>query len=402
MAEANVVVTLTDPDKYRSATTSPYGFAATKINLYRYATEAAARADTNGSGGALVATFTLVATTTEPSDPNIAGPYRYGTYDASQVASTWYRYLLTDDSSASPLSEPWDADNRPSWALRDILFEVGDMMGQSVLKGTAATNVTANLVICTSLFKSAARDARFYENWWLGCSYDAGGAGGAPEGEEALVASVDTSTGTATLDRDLSAAVTASDIVLLSAYMRPSAMVRAINRARERMKMIVTHDIALTRHENRYPVPYGVRAEADVFDVLGVFVDGATNSNRQEEFRLDYRVEFDGYQGWILLDEYPGISNVARLRLERSYRDVEGNLTAMGDTTMAPIEWMRPVGALACVEALLEDDPTEATFQQMRDRFEREAMRASAMYAPQITRRMRKRQPQLSGPRWAP
>lgn len=402
MAEANVVVPVPDPDKLMSATYSPYGFAATKLKVYRYTTEALARAATSASpGGTLVATFTLVDSDTAPSDPDIAGPFRYGVYDSSMAAGSWYAYFFEDSggSNRSPMSSPWEGDNAPTWALRDVILEVGSVMGDSILKGTCATNATANLVICESIFKSTVRDARMYEKWWLLCSYDADGAAAAPEGEEALIDTVNTTTGTATLERSLTAAVTASDLILISAYLQPSSLIRAINRARERMKQVVVHDIPLDKTRNKYPVPFGVRTEADVIDVRGVVVDKA-GSDMEWEFEMDYRIEFDGRQGWLYIDEFPGASNVARLRMERSYRDIEGDLLVMGDTTTAPIEWLRPVAAYAAAEALLEQDPEVPEFQNMLSRFREEVGRASGANAPRIVRRVKTNSAQHIGPRF--
>ena len=104
-----------------SATTSQYAFAAASIKLYRYTSEALARAATAlVPGGSLVTTFTLVASTTAPEDPDIAGPYRFGYYDASQGSGSWYRYFFQDagGTNKSPMSDPWEADNRPSWVDR--------------------------------------------------------------------------------------------------------------------------------------------------------------------------------------------------------------------------------------------------------------------------------------------
>lgn len=399
MSAANVFVSVADPDRLIAGDSPLAHFVAAKIQLYRYTSESNARADTSGT---LVTTFSLVASTTAAADPNISGPYRFGVYDSSQSASSWYRYRFADSGLAnfSQLSDPWQADNRDQWALRDILFEIGDLMGQSIKKGTAATNATVSAVKCAGLFASTLQDARLYEGWWLLCSQDAAGAGAAPEGEEALIASVDTATGIATLDRDLTAAVTANDIVLISSYLQPSSLIRAVNQARERMKVVVSQDIAITKRENRYPAPMGVKSEAQILDIRGVVVDAATNSNREDEFELDYRFEWDGIQGWIYLDEYEGITNVMRVRIERSYRDLEGDLSLMSDTTSAPIEWMRPVGAYMAAMRLREEEPEDQTIAAMVDRFDSEAKLASGTYAPQIIRRVRKKRLQMAGPTW--
>lgn len=402
MAEANVVVSVLDPDKLMSATYSPYGFAATKLKLYRYTSEALARAATSASpGGTLVTTFALVASDTPPSDPDIAGPFRYGIYDSSMAAGSWYTYFFEDaaGSSRSPMSTPWEGDNQPSWALRDILVEVGSVMGDSILKGVCGTNATASDVICEPLFKSTVRDARMYEQWWLLCSYNADSEGAAPEGEEALIASVNTTTGTATLERALTAAVTANDLVLISAYLQPSSLIKAINRARERMKLVVTHDIPLEKTRNKYPAPFGVRTEADVLDVRGVVVDKA-GSDMEWEFEMAYRIEFDGRQGWLYIDEYPGLSSVARVRMERSYRDIEGDMLTMASTTSAPIEWLRAVAAFAAAEALLEQDPEVPEFRDMVNRLREDADRATGANAPQIVRRVKANTVQPIGPRF--
>lgn len=405
MAEANVIVTVPDPDKLMSATTSPYGFAAASIKLYRYTSEALARAATSASpGGTLVTTFTLVATTTQPEDPDIAGPWRFGYYDASQGSGSWYRYFLQDagGSNLSPMSTPWEADNRPSWALRDLLYEIGQVLGNSIMKGTAASNASADKVDCDALFKTAFQSADFFEGWWVLCSYDAGASAAAPEGEEARIDSVDIATGIATLEYALTAAVTTSDLILVSAFLQPSAMIRAINRARERMTALVWQDIALTSNENRYPAPQGVRAEGQILEARSVVFDTATYSNRETEVEANIRIEQDGFRYYICLDDLDVMPPVLRIQYEKTIRDIEGELLLMGDTTEAPIEWMRAAGAFACAELLAEEDRDNAEFQQMLATAEREATRATAVYGPKITRKIRRLSPTMPGPAVAP
>jgi hypothetical protein len=382
----NVFFSVQDPDRLRAGQDPLAPFQVAKAQLYRYVSEAAARAN---SGATLVTTFDIVASTTEPADPNIQGPFRYGTYDSGQQATSWYRYRFADDVLAnfSALSEPWPAEAR-GWALRDLLFEVGDAMGGTIRKGVAATNTTANLIDCAALFKSTKRDARFFEGWWALCSEDAGGAGAAPEGEERLIESVSVTTGIATVDRDFSVPVTAGDTVLLSALLSPLEMVRIINRVREQLRFLVTVDIALDAKEDRYPMPYGVWSESDIIDGVGIIQ--YANSNREAEFEIDYRPVFDGFRGYLEITEFPAHSPLARFRVLRSYRDLEGELTLMSDTTQAPIEWLRPAVALAIAEHLLDGDPSDSDYQAWRSRFEAETKVASGRYAPDFVRRARR------------
>jgi hypothetical protein len=387
MSALNVTVTVTDPDLL-IAGNSPFApFVAAKIQLYRYTSEALARAATSGTpGGTLATTFTLVASTVAAADPNISGPYRFGYYDASQTASSWYRYMFATAglTAFSQLSESWQSDDRDQWALRDILFEVGQLMGGSVIKGTASAGA-AGSITCTKLFKSTKRDARFYEGWTVMITQDAGGASAAPEGEEAVIDSIAVATGVATLDLDLSAAVAASDVFIASAYLEPSEMIRIINRAREQMKVVAVVDIAIDTAENRYPAPYGVRSETDVVKAVGIYQ--YPNSNREDEFEIDYRVVFDGIRSWIELSEYPDRSAVARLTVLRSYRDLEGNLSAMGDTTSCPVEWWRPAFAFAIADYLVKTDENEPEYQRLKSEF---ADQVPKHFAPQIERQAKR------------
>lgn len=388
MAEVNTIVTVRDPDRLIAGLDPVAPFVVAKIQLYRYASEANARDDASGT---LAKTWDIAASTTARSDPDIAGPYRYGYYDSSQVATSWYCYRFADSGLAnfSAFSDPWQAEPA-QWALRDILFEVGDYMGGMAVKGTAGANADAGLIDCDALFLSSKRDARYYEGWWALCSYDAGGASAAPEGESAIIDSVAVATGISTLDRDLTAAVTTGDTVLLLAMLSPAEMIRIINRTREQMRVLTTVEIAITEGENQYPTPYGVWSETDVIDGVGIVQWGGNGGNRENEFEIDYRVGFDGFRGYIEIDAPVGMSPVARFRVLRSYRDIEGELSAMGDYTQAPIEWMRPAFALAIVDHLLGEDPTSPDLNALRQRYTADLDRATGRYAPKFERRQRR------------
>lgn len=385
MSAINVTFTVTDPDELRAGTSPMAPFAVRKIELYRYASEANARAD---SSATLVETFDLVASTTASEDPDVAGPWRYGFADEDQGAASWYRYRFGDDDllTFSQLSEPWPARRRPGWALRDILFEVGNLVGGTMLKRTAASNSNANELKLTDPFVSTKRDARFFEGWWAICTEDAGGSSAAPEGEEALIDSVNTSTGVATLERSLGAAITTSDTVLLSALIQPTELIRIINRCREEMQFVATIDIALDPEVDRYPAPWGVRSESDVLDAVGVIQ--YANSTREDEFEIDYKVAFDGFDAWLELRGASHLTRLVRLRVLRNYRDAEGNLSAMGDTTRAPIEWLRPVVAHAMVEWLAEGDG-DPEIQRLLGELAPKARVATGKFAPEVQRRLK-------------
>ena len=409
---ANVVVTVTDPARLIAGTSDYLPYAAVSIKLYRYTTEALARADVTGSGGSLVTTFTLVATTTAASDPNISGPYRFGYYDASQTAASWYRYLFADATSAnlSQLSEPWQADDRDQTQLRDILYEVGRLMGGSVQKLTATAGSTTTVVARD--LSSTKLDSRFYEGYYAYVTQDAGGTGAAPENEEAMVASyaptTSSTTGTITLDRTLTAAIAVGDIVLLSVYIRPSEMIAIINRTREKMQLVQTIDIALSDQEDRYPAPPGVKSDTDILEAYGVYQiagGGTTDTNyRERVFPIDVRLVSDGFRQWIETEETTGSTKLIRLRVLRSYRDIEGPLSAMSDTTSCPIEWWRPAFAYAVAQWLVESDESDPEYQRLLAQFKDEAAMASGRFAPDIQRRARKGNGRriVPGPAWTP
>ena len=385
MADANVVLTVTDPDRLLAGT-SPYApFTASKIQLYRYATEADARAHVSST---LVTTFTLVAASTAPEDPNIAGPFRFGTYDSGQAISSWYRYRFADTglTNFSDLSEPWEADGAASWTLRDIIFEVGQALGGKVKRGTASAGAV-NTLTCTALFKSTQADARYFEYWDLVVSQDAAGFAAAPENQTAHIASVNTSTGVATLERDLSTAVASGDAFMVSALLDFEEMIREINHARERMEYTEIFDIALDAATDRYPAPACVKSKADVLSAVGI--TQFSNSNREDEFDIDFRVVRHGGRHWIEFVDEPGTTPVARITALRNYREAEGDLTLMADTTEAPIEWMRPAFAFAFADYLCSIDPQDPEFQRMRSDWADKAASAAGRFGPQVQRRAR-------------
>lgn len=385
-ADSNVLVTVTDPDRLMAGTSPMAPFVVNFLRLYRYVSEAAARADTNGSGGTLVVKWTLVASSTTVASPNIAGPFRWGTYDASQTADSWYRYLFADfgETVISLLSEPWQSDDRDSWALRDILFESGELLGGGAVKQGTATGGTTSTVTCATIFKSTLRDATFYDGWTLMVTKKAATPGAAPEGEEALIASVDTSAGVATLERPLSVAVANGDTFLISAFINPSEMVNIINRCREEMQLLQWVDVALSGDENRYPAPPSIKADTDIIRAYGI---RQQLSNREDEWELDVQVQSDGLRQWMTTNEDPSsVSPVIRLQVVRSWRDFEGKLSAMGDTTIQNIEWMRPCFAWAYASWLWEADENEAEFKAMVDQLTKKAAAASGRWAPQFVR----------------
>src|SRR5690606_6373776 len=155
------------------------------------------------------------------------------------------------------------------------------------------------------------------------------------------------------------------------------------NRARERMQVLATVDIALG-DANRYPAPYRVRAVTDIIAAYGVIQ--YANSEREDLFEVDFDVEFDGLQGWLTFSEAEYHTRLVRLRMVRSFRDMEGPLTSMEDTTQAPIEWLRPVAAYAIAEFLADQDPMEVEYQRLKDRFADAAREASVRFGPQIVR----------------
>jgi hypothetical protein len=393
MSAPNVWVAVANPDRLIDGTDPMAPFVVASIQLYRYTTEALARA---GGLGTLVTTFTLVASSTATSE--LAGPYRYGVYDSNATHDSWYRYRFADAGLAnfSPLSDPWQAGNALTWELRDLIYEVGNVMGGEVKRGTATAGATTSLT-CTALFKSSVRDSRWFRGWYVLIDETTDTA--APQGEERLIASVDTATGIATLDNDLSAAVGAGDIFQLHLYASPLEMVRCINRVRERMFLLVNHEIAINEASgagNRYPVPQGIRSNNDVIDVSVKTV--FTDSDWETLNKIQYNIEFDGLQGWLELPYQP-VGHVIRVRYEKSYRQLEGELSAMSDFTRAPIEWLRKAAAWEVYKLVDESDGAATTFGKWVGMTGDEVNQLSGRYAPNIVRRMNTGQREAIGPR---
>ena len=386
MTAVNVTVPVDDPDLLREGGAPEAPFEVRYIQLYRYGSEIDARHETNetlvDTGGGF--TWELVASGTAKGEPDISGPYRYGLYDSGQTASSWYtfRYANAGLDTFSLHSEPWESDNRPSLTLRRLLVEVGSALGDSMMTGEGEENSDPGEVVCPALFESSVRDPRLYEHWWVYV------LSGAAEGQEAMIASVDTETGTVTLERELAAAVTEGDEIMVSCYMPVGDMIPVINRAREKMKLRSVHDIALTARHNRYPVPAGVRSETDVIDAVGVI--SHYNGTKQDEFPVGYRVVFDGHQGWVEFDT--GVmfqTTIARLVCLRSYRDYEGELRSLDDETLAPVEWMRPAAAHAIATHLVKMDPEYQEYQRLESELVVELRQATGQYAPNVQRRVK-------------
>ena len=344
MSAFNVRVTVTDPDLLMAGD-SPYAdFDVTGIELYRWTTEALARAGVAGNG-TLVTTFTLIAASATQTEN--AGPWAFAYNDTDQETTTWYRYRFRDTTGAftSEFSDPWQPRNADgaarTVALRDILYEVGKVLGEAAEKGTATAGSTTT-VACALKFGSSLRANNYFKGHWLIVLEDAGGAGAAPEGEEAIIASDVASTGVVTLDRTLTAAVASGDTFMTSAFMRPSEMIHCINRVREGMKVLRRSDVATWPRRQLYDAPLGTRTEADIFEVLGV-TDHGSESNVETEAPILYESWADGYEVKVKIvdPQFPVVRVVSRV----SYRDIEGELSDMGDVTAAPIEWLRYAAA---------------------------------------------------------
>ena len=393
MSDPNVWVPVANPDRLIAGEDRYAPFAVAKIQLYRYATETLARA---GAVGTLVTTFTVVASSTAISE--LAGPYRYGYYDASGTHDTWYRYRFADSglTTFSELSDPWQTGNALTWELRDLIYEVGNVMGGEVKRGTATAG-SATTVTCTNLFKSSVRDSRWFRGFYL--LIDETTDALAPQGEERLVASVDTSTGIATLDNDLSAVVANGDTFQIHLYASPAEMVRCINRVRERMFVLVNHEIAIneaTGAGNRYPVPQGIRSDNDVIDVS--VKTTFTDSDWETLNKIQYHIEFDGLQGWLELPYQP-LGHIIRVRYEKSFRELEGLLETMDDYTRAPIEWLRRAAAWEVYKMVDESEAAAGTFAKWVGMTAEEVHQLSGRYAPNIVRRLNTGQREAIGPR---
>lgn len=398
MSAYNVRVTVTDPDLLMAGD-SPYAdFDVTGIELYRWASEALARAGVAGNG-TLVTTFTLIAASATQTEA--AGPWSFAYNDTDQETTSWYRYRFRDTTGAftSEFSEPWKPRNADgalaTTALRDILFEVGTVLGEAAEKGVATAGSTT-AVTCALKFGSTLRANNYYKGHWLVVLEDAGGVGAAPEGQEALVASDVASTGVLTLDRALTAAIASGDTVMTSAFMRPSEMIRCINRAREGMKVLRRNDVATWPRRQLYDAPAGTRTEADLFEVLGV-QDHGSESLVESEAPLLYESWADGHEVKVKIvdPQFPVVRVVSRV----SYRDLEGELSDMGDVTAAPIEWLRYAAADECMKILTRDDPENLDFASIAASIGRDLAIATARYAtPTPPRKAVKLHQRLPGP----
>ena len=397
MPSFNVQVSVLDPDRIMAGNSDYAAFAATKIQLYRWTTEALARAG-DPANGSLVTTWTLIASTEQATEA--AGPFSFKVYDSGWSTSAWYRYRLTDDAIAqtSNFSAPWQAINTARPTLREIMWEVLCLMGNHGEQGTASAGSTTT-VTCTPVLQSTLQPDSTFSGHWLMVTKDAAGAAAAPEMEEALIASNVASTGVATLDRTLTAAIASGDQFIISPLIRPTELIRCINRALEGMKIFRTVDIAVYSTEYRYPAPAGVRKRSDIHSVIGITSLGS-DTRGEDETGVRYDVRTEGSQTWLYITEQSFNFSIIRVTHELSYRDLEGKLNVMADQTSAPIEWIRAAAAEEVAKQLVRDDPAQPEFQDLLSRMQDELQLATARDGPQTPpRQIRPVGRQLIGPR---
>lgn len=397
MTAANVWVSVTDPDDLLAGTSPAAHFVASHVQLYRYTSEGNARLN---SGGTLVTSFALLAGSTALTDE--AGPFRFGYYDSGQSDDSWYatRYRDSGSSNFSLFSYPFQAGGRRGTTLKDPIFEVGSVMGNEVKRGTVTAGAAATLT-CAALFKSSLVDSRWFRGHYLYVEYDAGGAAAAPEKDERLIASVDTSSGIATVDNDFSAIPASGDTFQVHALVPPSELIRCINRVRERMFLLVYAEIAVgraTTSGNRYPVPQGIRSKADVIDCQTVFQQASATSKWQSISDTWFDIEFDGLQGWLVLNYTPD-TDIIRLRYEKSFRELEGEMSLMLDVTRAPIEWMRMAAAWEAYQWLDNSDMAPQMFGKLVGKSADDVKKLSGRYAPSYTRPLLSPARERIGPR---
>lgn len=391
MSESNVWVPVPDPAHVMGGDSPDVPFAATRLKLFRYTTEAAARASVTGADtGTLIKTWTLVAHTAAITEA--AGPYRYGYYDSGQVTGaspSWYRthYSDTAGTTYSLLSDPWPAGAAPAWQVRELILETGKLLGEKNAFRATATAGTATTITCAVALKSTLKDDYYYRGGYILIDYDAGGARAAPEGEERLVDSVAASTGVATVDNDYTAAVASGDIFQLHMLASPLSILDNINRVRRRMYTIATQDYAIDQSNegrNRYPAPYGVTREDEIIDAAGV---AYWNDNKIDTSqRLPVVTEQDGNDVWLFFpDGAPAIGTV-RVRYEKSFRHIEGELSRMDDVTYADKDWLCKAAAWETYKLLDDSEQAANRFSRLTRLTADEVAVLSGRFAPSYVR----------------
>lgn len=398
MPADNIWVAVDHPDRLRAGDDPLAAFAVRYIQVYRYSSESNARADSGatlldaGSGY----TWEVIAESNDRTEA--AGPWRYGYYDSGQTDDSWYRYRFADASlvTFSPLSYPWQSDRRSEHTLRNLISEVGQVMREGVERGTIEAGSDADDAVVTSIFQSTLKDARWYKGAWLWVRSTTDG--GAPENEERLIASVNTGTGTATVDRSFSAALGAGDVVEVFTLLRPSEIVKAINRVRERMKLVQNSRIAVSMVSgagNRIPAPQGVYRKADVISVEELYT--FTDSDWEDRNPIRYDVEFDGIDGWIVFHQLPDTDTVV-VRHEISWRDFEGELSDLDDSTEAPLQWLRKAAAWEAYRFIDASDEAPDNFARLAAMTAQEVYQLSAQFSPEVVRPLATGRRKLVGP----
>jgi hypothetical protein len=382
MPDTNVAVTIPQPNQLIEGT-SPYApFEARFIQLYRYSSAAAARSATSVAPGTLATTFTLK--TIDQPVTETDGPWRYAWYDSSQDSNTHYRYRLADATLAlvSDLSYIWQADGRDSISLKNILLEVGSAMGGEGSRNVATAG-DANSVTAKA-FQSTLLDVYSFRGQWLWNEAN---------GEEVRVGTIAPATGVATFDRPIVTPFTNGTVFQLHALLPPSELINIVNRVRGEMFVLTWTHIGMTGEE-LYPAPEGVYSEDDIVSADVAY--GYSNVPRVDYVPVHVGVEFDGFRAW--LRPRLGHNNYAslRVRVRRSIRDIEGDLTLPTDTTQALMNFLRPAVAWEAYRWLSEGDPDDEGFFQLTGMKRLDVTAAATRYQPHVVRAVAPRE--LYGP----
>lgn len=173
----------------------------------------------------LVPPVPAIATVTAGSADDILKKLYYGSdgtgaYPATLANDSALAMIMAKGATATPSTYSNTTDSLE--AIRDNMdtLNAADQVDLDAILaktgyyyvGTASTNVTTTTVISTGL--TGFGDAFFVTDWVMICTYDAGGAAGAPEGEVRDITAYTSTTGTFTVAA-FSAAVTVGDKVMV-------------------------------------------------------------------------------------------------------------------------------------------------------------------------------------------
>lgn len=187
--------------------------------------------------------------------------------------------------------------------LRDGLSEFGDLSDGQATGGSTTTIVDTN--------RDTGEDQTVFDEATAIVTYDAGGAGVAPEGQWSRITGYTPSTNTFALASTLTAAVASGDHYVVSSNLfKHTELIRLMNESLRHRKLgtnVPVTDTSITTDNNKteYTLPAAIKEKA----IRGIYVQGKTTDSddnrwvRIENWRVTYTAA--GSTALLVLPQLP-------------------------------------------------------------------------------------------------